>query len=131
MNKDAIVFALSNPNPEILPQDVSSNVAIMATGRSDFPNQVNNSLAYPGFFRGLVDCKATTITNEMKIAAAKAIASVIPDENLSEEFIMPSMFDASIVRNVAKAVASVAVEQGLSRKRSKSGSGYLSFKRFH
>ncbi|MEG3582408.1 MAG: NAD-dependent malic enzyme [Chloroflexota bacterium] len=131
MNKDAIVFALSNPNPEILPQDVSSNVAIMATGRSDFPNQVNNSLAYPGFFRGLVDCKATTITNEMKIAAAKAIASVIPDENLSEEFIMPSMFDASVVRNVAKSVASVAVEQGLSRKRSKSGSGYLSFKRFH
>ena len=98
---------------------------------TDFPNQVNNSLAYPGFFRGLVDCKATTITNEMKIAAAKAIASVIPDENLSEEFIMPSMFDASVVRNVAKSVASVAVEQGLSRKRSKSSSGYLSFKRFH
>ena len=131
MNEESIVFALSNPNPEIMPNDVPSNVSIVATGRSDFPNQVNNSLAYPGFFRGLVDSKAEKITNEMKVAAAKAISSVINENNLSEDFIMPSMFDRNVVKNVSEAVIGVASEQGLSRRKNTLKSGYISFKRFH
>ncbi len=87
MKKNSIVFALSNPNPEIMPEDVPSNISIIATGRSDYPNQVNNSLAYPGFFRGLIDSRAKKITVEMEIAASKALASVIENENLSEDFI--------------------------------------------
>ena len=131
MNDESIVFALSNPNPEIMPNDVPSNVSIIATGRSDFPNQVNNSLAYPGFFRGLVDSKAEKITNEMKVAAAKAISSVINENNLSEDFIMPSMFDRNVVKSVSEAVIGVASEQGLSRRKNTLKSGYISFKRFH
>ena len=87
MKKNSIVFALSNPNPEIMPKDVPANVSIIATGRSDYPNQVNNSLAYPGFFRGLIDSRAKKITVEMEIAASKALASVIENENLSEDLI--------------------------------------------
>ena len=131
MNDESIVFALSNPNPEIMPNNVPSNVSIIATGRSDFPNQVNNSLAYPGFFRGLVESKAEKITNEMKVEAAKAISSVIKEDNLSEDFIMPSMFDRNVVKNVSEAVVGVASEQGLSRRKNTSKSGYISFKRFH
>ena len=112
-------------------ESVPSNVSIIATGRSDFPNQVNNSLAYPGFFRGLVESKAEKITNEMKVEAAKAISSVIKEDNLSEDFIMPSMFDRNVVKNVSEAVVGVASEQGLSRRKNTSKSGYISFKRFH
>ena len=131
MNDNSVVFALSNPNPEIMPNDVPPNISIVATGRSDFPNQVNNSLAYPGFFRGLVDSKAAKITDEMKVAAAEAISSTISEENLSEDFIMPSMFDRNIVKNVSEAVISVASEQGLSRRKNMPRPGYISFKRFH
>ena len=128
--KNSIVFALSNPNPEIMPEDVPSNVSIIATGRSDYPNQVNNSLAYPGFFRGLVDSRAKKITVEMEIAASKALASVIENENLSEDFIMPSMFDGNVVKKISDSITSIVSEQSLSRKKI-SNSGYNSFKRFH
>ncbi|MEC7270594.1 MAG: malic enzyme-like NAD(P)-binding protein, partial [Chloroflexota bacterium] len=130
MKKNSIVFALSNPNPEIMPEDVPSNVSIIATGRSDYPNQVNNSLAYPGFFRGLVDSRAKKITVEMEIAASKALASVIENENLSEDFIMPSMFDGNVVKKISDSITSIVSEQSLSRKKI-SNSGYNSFKRFH
>ena len=130
MKKNSIVFALSNPNPEIMPEDVPSNVSIIATGRSDYPNQVNNSLAYPGFFRGLVDSRAKKITVEMEIAASKALASVIENENLSEDFIMPSMFDGNVVKKISDSITSIVSEQSISRKKI-SNSGYNSFKRFH
>ena len=131
MKKNSIVFALSNPDPEIMPDQVPQNISIMATGRSDFPNQVNNSLAYPGFFRGLVDSRAKTITNEMKIAAAEAISSCIEFENLSEDYIMPSMFDPNIVKSISKAVTSISDDQGLSRKKASSKINHPSFKKFH
>tara|TARA_B100000674_G_scaffold55776_1_gene38731 strand:+ start:178 stop:1626 length:1449 start_codon:yes stop_codon:yes gene_type:complete len=130
MKKKSIVFALSNPNPEIMPEDVPSNISIIATGRSDYPNQVNNSLAYPGFFRGLVDSRAKKITVEMEIAASKALASVIENENLSEDFIMPSMFDGNVVKKISDSITSIVSEQSISRKKI-SNSGYNSFKRFH
>ena len=130
MKKNSIVFALSNPIPEIMPEDVPSNVSIIATGRSDYPNQVNNSLAYPGFFRGLVDSRAKKITVEMEIAASKALASVIENENLSEDFIMPSMFDGNVVKKISDSITSIVSEQSISRKKI-SNSGYNSFKRFH
>ena len=130
MKKNSIVFALSNPNPEIMPEDVPSNISIIATGRSDYPNQVNNSLAYPGFFRGLIDSRAKKITVEMEIAASKALASVIENENLSEDFIMPSMFDGNVVKKISDSITSIVSEQNISRKKI-SNSGYNSFKRFH
>ena len=130
MKKKSIVFALSNPNPEIMPEDVPSNISIIATGRSDYPNQVNNSLAYPGFFRGLIDSRAKKITVEMEIAASKALASVIENENLSEDFIMPSMFDGNVVKKISDSITSIVSEQSISRKKI-SNSGYNSFKRFH
>ena len=130
MKKNSIVFALSNPNPEIMPEDIPSNISIIATGRSDYPNQVNNSLAYPGFFRGLVDSRAKKITVEMEIAASKALSSVIDKENLSEDFIMPSMFDGNVVKKISDSISSIVDEQNLSRKKI-SNTGYNSFKRFH
>ncbi len=130
MKKNSIVFALSNPNPEIMPEDIPSNISIIATGRSDYPNQVNNSLAYPGFFRGLIDSRAKKITVEMEIAASKALASVIENENLSEDFIMPSMFDGNVVKKISDSITSIVNEQSISRKKI-SNSGYNSFKRFH
>ncbi len=104
MNKDAIVFAMSNPTPEIMPELAWPHIAVMATGRSDYPNQLNNVLCFPGLFRGALDSRATRITEEMKMAAARAIAETIPDENLSADHIIPGVFNKDVARNVAEAV---------------------------
>ena len=114
---NAIVFALSNPNPEIWPENIPENVTVMATGRTDYPNQINNSLCFPGLFRGVLDVRASDITEEMKIAAAQAIAEVIPDEHLDPDFIIPSVFDRNVARNVAQRVAIAAQESGVARRR--------------
>jgi malate dehydrogenase (oxaloacetate-decarboxylating) len=116
MGKDAIVFALSNPDPEIWPEEVPDNVRIMATGRSDYPNQVNNSLCFPGLFRGVLDVRAREINDEMKIAAAQAIANVIPEGHLSEDFIMPSVFETRVARDVTREVARAAQRTGVARR---------------
>ena len=108
MNKDAIVFAMSNPTPEIMPEAAWPHIAVMATGRSDYPNQLNNVLCFPGIFRGALDCHARAITEDMKMAAARAIAETIPDENLSADYIIPGVFDKSVARNVARAVKNAA-----------------------
>lgn len=116
MNKDAIVFAMANPTPEIMPDEAKKGGArVIATGRSDFPNQINNVLVFPGIFRGALDVRATDITEEMKIAAAKAIASIITDEELNEEYIIPGAFDSRVAEAVAKEVARVAKEIGIAR----------------
>jgi malate dehydrogenase (oxaloacetate-decarboxylating) len=104
MNKDGIVFAMSNPTPEIMPELAWPHIAVMATGRSDYPNQLNNVLCFPGIFRGALDCHATQITEEMKMAAARAIAETIPDENISADHIIPGVFNKDVARNVAEAV---------------------------
>ncbi|HEX9890401.1 MAG TPA: NAD-dependent malic enzyme [Nitriliruptorales bacterium] len=114
MAADPIVFALANPTPEIMPEDAEPYVRIMATGRSDYPNQINNVLCFPGLFRGLLDAAATTVTDEMKIAAARAIASIVGDD-ASEDYIIPSPFDRSVAPAVAMAVAETARLQGLIR----------------
>ncbi len=108
MNEDAIVFAMSNPTPEILPELAWPHIAVMATGRSDYPNQLNNVLCFPGIFRGALDCRATRITEEMKMAAARAIAETIPAENLSADHIIPGVFNKDVARNVAEAVKAAA-----------------------
>ncbi len=117
MSDDAIVFALSNPNPEIWPEDVPANVRVMATGRTDYPNQINNSLCFPGLFRGVLDVRAVDINEEMKIAAAQAIADVIPESHLDPDFIIPSVFDRNVVRNVSQRVAIAAQDTGVARRR--------------
>lgn len=116
MNTDPIIFAMANPTPEIAPELAEPHVAVMATGRSDYPNQINNVLCFPGIFRGVLDCQATTINEEMKKAAAFAIASVVGDENLSPYYIVPSVFDRSVAKTVAAAVAHSAIKSGLSRR---------------
>ncbi len=127
MNKDAIVFAMANPIPEVMPEEAAPVVRIMATGRSDYPNQINNVLAFPGIFRGALDCQATDINEEMKLAAAYAIASVISDNELNEDYIIPGVFNPRIVELVAKAVASAAIKTGVARKTTKDSSD-LQFK---
>ena len=111
MADDAIVFAMANPDPEILPEQVEGLVRIMATGRSDYPNQINNVLAFPGIFRGALDARATDITEAMKLAAAEAIADSVSAEELCETHIMPSVFDKSVSIRVAEAVAAAWVPQ--------------------
>jgi malate dehydrogenase (oxaloacetate-decarboxylating) len=113
MSKDAIVFALANPTPEISPEEAAPYVRIMATGRSDYPNQINNVLAFPGIFRGAMDVRARQITDEMKLAAARGIASLVPEELLDEEFIIPSVFDREVAPMVAAAVAEEARAAGV------------------
>ncbi|NUT54219.1 MAG: NAD-dependent malic enzyme [Saccharothrix sp.] len=108
MNSDAIVFALANPDPEIDPMEAQKHAAVVATGRSDFPNQINNVLAFPGVFRGLLDAHARTITDSMLIAAANAIADVVDGERLNASFIVPSVFDTSVAPAVAEAVRKAA-----------------------
>lgn len=108
MNKDAIIFAMSNPDPEVHPEDATQHAAVVATGRSDFPNQINNVLAFPGFFRGLLDAGATDITDQMLVAAAEAIANTITEEELHPGFIIPSVFDPDVAHHVAEAVVTVA-----------------------
>ncbi len=106
MNKDAMVFAMANPTPEIMPDEAKAGGArIIATGRSDFPNQINNVLVFPGIFRGALDARAKQITEGMKMAAARAIASIVSDEELREDFIIPDAFDTRVAKAVAKAVA--------------------------
>ena len=117
MNKDAIVFACANPTPEIFPEDAKAGgAAVVATGRSDYPNQINNVLAFPGVFRGALDVRAKDITEEMKMAAAKALAAIIPDEELSADNIIPAAFDKRVVPAVAAAVAETARRTGVARK---------------
>ena len=117
MNRDAIVFAMANPIPEILPEEAGAFVRVMATGRSDYPNQINNSCGFPGFFRGMLDVRARCVNDEMKLAAAHAIAGMIGKNELSEEYITPSMFDPRLVPAVASAVADAAVRTGVARKK--------------
>ncbi len=116
MNRDAIVFAMANPVPEIMPEVAAPYVRIMATGRSDYPNQINNVLGFPGVFRGALDCRATVINDEMKRAAAQAIAEVIPPEELNEDYITPTVFNKAVVPAVAKAVAEAAQRTGVARR---------------
>ncbi len=116
MNTDAIVFALANPDPEISPELAAPYVRIMATGRSDYPNQINNVLCFPGLFRGLLDVRARNVNLQMKVAAAKAIAEVIPESDLLADYIVPSVFDRRVATLVAEAVARSAIETGSARK---------------
>jgi malate dehydrogenase (oxaloacetate-decarboxylating) len=116
MAAGAIVFAMANPVPEVQPEDVRDDVAIMATGRSDYPNQINNVLAFPGVFKGALDVRARTINEEMKLAAAHAIASVIADDELHPEYIIPSVFNRKVAESVADAVANAAVASGVARR---------------
>ena len=116
MNKDAIVFAMANPTPEIMPDEAKAGgVRVMATGRSDFPNQVNNVLCFPGLFKGALSVRARDINNEMKLAAAYAIADLITDADRSEENIIPGAFDPRVAEAVANAVAKAARETGVAR----------------
>ena len=117
MADDSMVFAMANPEPEIMPTEIEGKARVIATGRSDFPNQVNNVLCFPGLFRGAFDAGATEITEEMKIVAARAIASVIPDEQLNEDYILPSVFNEEVVSRVSTAVAAEAVRSGKIRER--------------
>jgi len=119
MAKDPIIFALANPDPEIQPEDIEGVARIIATGRSDYMNQINNVLCFPGIFRGLLDSKAKGINLEMKIAAANAIASAIPDRELSEEYIIPSVFNKKVSTAVATAVAKAARKSGMARRTKK------------
>lgn len=116
MAKDPIVFAMANPQPEIEPEIAEPYVRVLATGRSDFPNQINNVLCFPGIFRGALDCRAREINEEMKVAAAQAIASVVTDEELSESYIIPSVFNDKVVERVREAVVKAANQTGVARK---------------
>ena len=116
MNRDAIVFACANPTPEIFPDDAKAGgAAVISTGRSDFPNQINNVLAFPGIFRGTFDVRASDINEEMKVAAAHALAELISDEELSADYIIPKAFDRRVGPAVAKAVAEAARKTGVAR----------------
>ncbi|WP_143315389.1 malic enzyme-like NAD(P)-binding protein [Clostridium sp. HBUAS56017] len=117
MNKDAIIFAMANPTPEIMPDEAkAAGARVIGTGRSDFPNQVNNVLAFPGIFRGALDVRAKEINEEMKIAAAYAIANYIKDEDLNENNVIPSALDKNVAKKVAEAIAKAAIESGVARK---------------
>ena len=116
MNRDAIIFACANPTPEIFPEEAKAGGArIVSTGRSDYPNQINNVLAFPGIFRGVFDVRASDINEEMKLAAAEALAGLISDEELSDEYIMPAALDDRVAKTVAQAVAEAAVRTGVAR----------------
>jgi malate dehydrogenase (oxaloacetate-decarboxylating) len=115
MAKDPIVFAMANPNPEVMPEEAEPYVRIMATGRSDYPNQINNVLCFPGIFRGALDAGAPAITEEMKLAAAQGVANVVTDEDLSEDYIIPSVFNREVAPAVAEAVVEEAKRAGLAR----------------
>jgi malate dehydrogenase (oxaloacetate-decarboxylating) len=115
MNDDAIVFAMSNPNPEVMPEEAEPHVRIMATGRSDYPNQINNVLCFPGIFRGALDAGAPAITEEMKLAAARGIAEVVTGDDLSEDYIIPSVFNRDVAPAVAQAVVEEAKRDGIAR----------------
>ncbi|KIL39063.1 malate dehydrogenase [Gordoniibacillus kamchatkensis] len=116
MARDPIVFAMANPTPEILPEVAEPYVRVMATGRSDYPNQLNNVLCFPGIFRGALDCQATAINEEMKLAAAYAIASIVGEDELNEQYIIPSVFNNRVVETVRKKVIEAAMKSGVARK---------------
>ncbi|MES1037917.1 MULTISPECIES: NAD(P)-dependent malic enzyme [Peribacillus] len=116
MNRDAIIFAMANPDPEIMPEDAkAAGAKVVGTGRSDFPNQVNNVLAFPGIFRGALDVRATHINEKMKVAAVQAIAGLIQEHELNEDYVIPAPFDERVAPAVAAAVAKAAMETGVAR----------------
>ena len=115
LNSDPFVFAMANPNPEVSPEDAEPHVRVMATGRSDYPNQINNVLAFPGIFRGALDVRARAITEEMKLAAARGIASTVADEELAEDYVIPSVFNRDVSVAVARAVSEEAERAGATR----------------
>ena len=117
MAKDPIVFAMSNPDPEISPEEASPFAAVMATGRSDYPNQINNVLCFPGIFRGALDCRSNTINEEMKLAAAHAIAGVVDDAHLNADYIIPSVFDTTVAKKISESVQAAAFKTGVARRR--------------
>jgi malate dehydrogenase (oxaloacetate-decarboxylating) len=116
MASDAIVFAMANPTPEVLPEEISGMTAVIATGRSDYPNQINNVLAFPGIFRGALDVRASTISEGMKLAAGEAIARAVPEDELEPEYVIPSVFNRDVAPAVARAVAEAAQREGLARR---------------
>src|ERR671935_352868 len=116
MAEDAIVFAMANPDPEVRPEEVEGAVRVIATGRSDYPNQINNVLAFPGIFRGALSAQATTINEPMNLAAARAVAAVITEDELHEEYVIPSVFNKAVVEAVAHAVREAAVESGVAQR---------------
>ena len=116
MAPDPFVFAMANPTPEIMPEEAAPYVRVMATGRSDYPNQINNVLAFPGIFRGALDCRASQISEAMKVAAAEAIADCIPADELNEDYIIPSVFNRAVAPAVRERVIAVAQSEGLARK---------------
>ncbi len=125
MNRDAIVFALANPVPEIMPEVAAPFVRVMATGRSDYPNQINNVLCFPGLFRGVLDCRARSINEEMKIAAAHAIAQTVGENEISEDYIIPSVFNKKAVSAVSRAVIQAAILTGAGRETGESSNEAL------
>ncbi|MFC6334355.1 NAD-dependent malic enzyme [Paenibacillus septentrionalis] len=116
MASDAIVFAMANPEPEIDPDLAEDHVRVLATGRSDYPNQINNVLCFPGIFRGALDCRAAEINEAMKLAAAKAIASIVTEEELNEQYIIPSIFNEKVVQQVRTAVIAAAIQTGIAKR---------------
>jgi malate dehydrogenase (oxaloacetate-decarboxylating) len=112
----AIVFAMANPTPEVAPEEIEGMAAVVATGRSDYPNQINNVLAFPGIFRGALDVRASRITERMNVAAGEALAASISDDELSPDYIVPSVFNPDIAPAVAAAVARAAEEDGVARR---------------
>ena len=117
MRRDPIVFAMANPDPEIRPEEAGRHVRVMATGRSDYPNQINNVLCFPGFFRGLLDARARAVNDEMKLAAAGALASCVNRDELSAEYIIPSVFNKNVAPAVAHGVARAAHETAAAGRR--------------
>jgi malate dehydrogenase (oxaloacetate-decarboxylating) len=116
MASNPIVFAMANPTPEIMPEEAAPHVAVMATGRSDYPNQINNVLCFPGIFRGALACRASRINEEMKVAAANAIAAIITDSELHPDYIVPSVFDKRVAEAVARDVEEAAYQTGVARR---------------
>jgi malate dehydrogenase (oxaloacetate-decarboxylating) len=116
MAKDAIVFAMANPTPEVEPELIAEHVAVIGTGRSDYPNQINNVLAFPGVFRGALDVRASAITEGMKVAASHALATVIAPDELGPEYVIPGVFNRDVAPRVAAAVAEAAERDGVARR---------------
>jgi malate dehydrogenase (oxaloacetate-decarboxylating) len=118
-------MAMANPDPEIRPELATPHVAVMATGRSDFPNQINNVLCFPGLFRGVLDVRAREINEEMKLAAAEAIAAAVPRNELAAEYVIPSVFHPTVFKNVAKEVAAAAIRTGVAEREKKLVSTFI------
>jgi malate dehydrogenase (oxaloacetate-decarboxylating) len=118
MADDAIVFAMANPTPEIAPEEIADLVAVTGTGRSDYPNQINNVLVFPGLFRGALDVGATAITEGMKLAAALALADVVSADHLEADYVLPSVLDRAVAPAIADAVSRAAIAEGVTRSRS-------------